>query len=294
VRSPAFRRRLGRLIASELRDLGARRWRDVVDDAAVRRRIREWAGDARAREPLLELLFAGGRAADRRLRREKRSVLELLGGDGAGEVQALLDTVLALPFDIEPLVAGLMEQEFVRRMLTDLIFTAIDAFYRRVNPLFGAMTTRILEDQLKGFIGLFMPTLQRQAIAFAASRANQRLAQDLARAVARDLLEQPLAQILELAPAAQRRALETALRRALRSRHLDSAIRRSAAAMWDDLSSGLADKPVAQLVALERLAPRLTKLAVAGLEAALARPGIANFVADEIALAVPPAKPRPS
>jgi hypothetical protein len=222
------------------------------------------------------------------LRAERRSLVEVLGGEAAADLENMLNAALAVPADLEPLARRLVGQELVRRLLTDLIFTAIDGFYRRVNPLFGAMTTRMLEDQIKGFIGLFMPTLQRQAVAFLGQRANQRLAQDLLRTAGREIVRQPLSRLAELLPAAQRRETDAALRRALRSRQFDTNLRRLALAAWDDLSGGLADKRIDEIVPLDRLAPWLTETLLAGLDAAFAHSRIAAFLADEIALALGP------
>jgi hypothetical protein len=81
----------------------------------------------------------------------------------------------------EEFVGDIMRQEFVRRLFTDSIFTSIVSFNQRINPFFGGLTMRVLEDQITGFIRLFMPMLIEQATAFAVSKDNQRIALDFAR-----------------------------------------------------------------------------------------------------------------
>jgi hypothetical protein len=71
----------------------------------------------------------------------------------------------------------------------------------------------MLQDQIKGFIGLFMPTLQRQAVAFVTSRGNQTLVIDLLRATARQLLAEPLSRYAIALPDAWAAGMRTARRR---------------------------------------------------------------------------------
>lgn len=285
VRSAAFKRRLAAVISSELGALGRSKVKDVVDAAAVHRSIREWDFAGIDRDLVADLLVTGSRRLEDWLGVQRRSLLELLGPQLAEDVEALLEAEVSLPRYAEELVGKLMDQELIHRLLTDLVFTAITDFYRRLNPLFGAMTTRMLEDQIKGFIGLFMPTLQRQAVGFVTSRANQRAVLDFGRAIIRQLLDEPLSAYGDVLSAGDRRQAEVLLRKVLHNGKLDAAVRQAAAEAWDDLYGRIRNKPIADLVDVERHADWLTDRILDGFTAMLSRPDVARFIGDEIAVA---------
>lgn len=285
VRSPQFKRGLRKVIAAGLRDLAKRRVDDVVDAAAVRRSIQNWNFAGIDRDVVADFLIAAERHFTERLKRDRRSMLAILGPELAEDVEALLTTDGHLPPFLDDFVAGMLEQEFVRKLLTDLIFTAIAAFNRKVNPIFGAVTTHMLEDQIKGFIRLFMPTLQRQAVAFATSHTNRRLVLELSRAFVRQLLEEPVSHYAELQSPAQRRQAEVLLRKALGLKEADAALRRAAANAWDDLYGSLKQRTIGDIMDVTSRADDATDLVVAGLRLLFERDAVADFITEELTMA---------
>jgi len=285
VRSPQFKRSLRKVIAAGLRDLAKRRVHDVVDVAAVRRSIQNWDFAGIDRDVVADFLVAAERHFTERLKRDRRSLLTILGPELAPDVEALLTEDGHLPPFVDDFVAGMIEQEFVRKLLTDLIFTAIAAFNRKVNPIFGAVTTHMLEDQIKGFIRLFMPTLQRQAVAFATSSTNQRLVLEFSRAFVRQLLEEPVSHYAELQSPAQRRRAEALLRKGLGLEEADAALRRAAANAWDDLYGSLKQRTIGDIMDVTSRADDATDLVVAGLRLLFERDEVARFLVDELQLA---------
>jgi len=187
-----------------------------------------------------------------------------------------------------------MEREFVRGLFTDVIFTALVSFQRRANPLFGALAVRALEDQIKAFIGLFMPMLQAQATAFAIDRTNQRAVLDFARAVARQLLELPIGRWAALAAGEGAESVETLVRQAAANSRLAELARRAALLAWDDLFAELRQRRIGDLLRVEQHAAWLAERGVEMLVPLLARPGIVALIAAEAAAApaAPPAAPR--
>lgn len=282
IRSAQFRRGLRRAVGAELRDLAPRRVADLVDATAVRRALRQLELGRIDREVLGDFLIAMERHFTLRLRRDRRSLFAVLGPELAPDVEALLAADGHLPPFADDLVAGMLDQELVNKLLTDLVFTAIGAFNRRVNPIFGAVTTHMLEDQIKGFIRLFMPTLQRQAVAFATSRTNQRLLVEFSRAFVRQLFEQPVAAYADLPSPTQRRRAEALLRKALRTKKADAALRQAALDAWDNLYRNVAQRTVAELIDVTRYAEALTDLAVTSLQRLLDRDELASFLAAEL------------
>jgi len=276
---------LAKVVADELRVLSRSKLGAIVDPAAGPRLLRAWELSTNDRDLLAEMLIAGGRHVEQELARQQGSLRDLLGRELAGDVDALLDTERTLPPYAGEFAAGLMQQEFVQRLLTDLIFTAIAGFNRRVNPLFGAATTHMLEDQIKGFIRLFMPTLQQQAVAFVTSRTNQRVALDFGRAIFRQLFDESLARHATLLSGANRQQAEAVLRKALHSGRFDAALRRAGIVLWEDVYAHLRHKKIADLVELDRHAAWLTDRIQDALAIALARPGVAQLLAEEVALA---------
>jgi len=285
VRTTAFKRKLSALVSGQLDHLGRTKVESLVDAVAVRRAIRQWKIGTAQRRAFAEALIAAGRRLQGELKRQRRSLRDVLGPDLASDVESILEAETSLPPNVEKFAADLMEQEFVRRLLTDLVFTAIATFYRRVNPLFGAVTTHMLEDQIKGFIGLFMPTLQRQAMAFVISRANQRAALDLGRAIVRQLLAEPLSRHADVLSSGSRRQAEALLRKVLHTGTFDATIRRVVVVAWEDLYARVRTKTIAELIDLRQPTDWAAERIPDALATLLARPDVARLIADEMTLA---------
>ena len=215
-----------------------------------------------------------------------KSVLDMLDPELVDDVDALLGEAFELSPQVEELVANILQQEFVRRLFTDIIFTAIVSFNQRVNPLFGAITMRVMEEQIKGFIHLFMPTLQQRATAFATNRQNQRILLDFTRSIMRELLDQPWLHYAAMASPEQRTQTEKLIRKAVGNAKLDALIRKAMLAAWDDLYAGIRDKPVGTLLRLEENSRWLAERCVEMILPALARPHILRFVAAEMTTAL--------
>ena len=294
VRSKAFKRSLAAALQGEINALSARSVKDVVDAELVRRTIREWDSSVVNAEVVADLLIRGHRALPRRLKRSRTSLLGLLDKQLVADIEAILKEDLELLPNAEAFIAKLMGQEFVRRLLTDVIFTAIVSFNQRVNPLFGAFTTSILEEQIKRFIRLFMPMLERQAIAFAVDERNQRILLDFTRVIVRQLLDEPLAHYSATAAALQGRALEDLIRDAVGNATLDALIRKAALLTWDDVYATIRNKCVGDVVQLDRHAGWLVERALDVILPALSEAPLVRFIGAEIALAAAGDGARPS
>jgi hypothetical protein len=292
VASPSFRRALAAAIAAELRALASRRVGEVIDAELVRELIRQWDARIVEREVFAEVAIATNRRAARRLGARRESLLDLLDRQLVADLEAAIDARLELGNRGRDFIAALMEREFVRGLFTDVIFTALVSFQRRANPLFGALAVRALEDQIKAFIGLFMPMLQAQATAFAIDPANQRAVLDFARAVARQLLELPIGRWAALAAGGGAESVESLVRQAAANSRLAELARRAALLAWDDLFAELRQRRIGELLRVEQHAAWLAERCVEMLVPLLARPGIVALIAAEAAAA--PAAPAPA
>ncbi len=290
VRSVAFRRNLAAAVTHELRALGRERVEDVVDARLVRRLIQDSDVTLVDRKVAADLVLEISRHLAARGRRTESSLIGLLDEKLVDDVDALLDEEAELSPHAQELIARMMQQEFVRRLFTDIIFTSIVSFYRKVNPLFGALTTRMLEEQIKNFIRLFMPAIQRQAAAFAVSSTNQRIAFDFTRSILRQLLDEPLAHYSAMVTPGQRKKSEAILRRAIGDEKLDARLRDVAATTWDALYRKIRHRQVGEILRVEKHAGWIAERGVEILLPALARPGIVRLIAAEAALA-PPRRP---
>ncbi len=285
VRSSAFKHHVRELVGREFATLARRRLQDVVDAAAVRASIKEWHPRPADRDLLADLVIRAARELNARLAREERSALHLLDDDVARAIDELLDEEFELPPEMDEFVARMMQQEFVEDLLTDVVYTAIAAFNRRVNPLLAAVATRMLEEQIKGFISLVMPTLQRQAVAFATNRANQRVAMDFTRAVVRELLNEPLKIYAATVSPGQRRRAEALVTKTLRTPRLDRTLRDAVLSAWDAFYKRNRLKPIGTLVTLDRYAGWVADRIVEVLQLIFARPDVLQFILAEIARA---------
>ena len=285
IRSTAFKRELTAVVEQELAWVSGQRVKDVVDADLVRSVIRDWDAKMLNRALLADLLVQGNRTVARTLRRRGKSLLGLLDTELVAGIDALLEEDMPLSRYAEDFAGKIMRQEFVRRLFTDIIFTSIVSFYGKVNPFFGAIAMRALEDQIKGFIRLFMPMVQSQATAFAINKDNQRILVDFTRSIIRQLLDEPLEHYAAMISSAQRKKATTLMRQAVDDAKLGALTRTVALALWDDLYARVGDKRVGDLLRLEAHAAWLAARSVEIILPVLSRPHMIRFLAAESARA---------
>ncbi|HYD49294.1 MAG TPA: hypothetical protein VEB21_13140 [Terriglobales bacterium] len=277
--SPGFRRRLRQLVVDEIEAIAATPLEQLIGRATVRAAIEQFDIELIDIELLTSVTLQQRQHLAARLQRRSDSFADLLGESGLEEIERVLESAREVPPYVEELVTTILEHEFVQRLLTDLIYTAIAAFYRKVNPLFGGMATRMLEEQIKGFIRLFMPTLQQQAVGFATSKANQRALLDFAAALVRQLLEEPMATYGKVLGGGDARQLARLIEKVVTAPELDRLAQQLALDACDDVFERYGKSKVGKLIDLEArshwLAAQIDRL----VSEALQRPAIISFIA---------------
>ena len=289
IRSPAFRRDLEGLITRELEALSQERVGDVIDRDVVRRIIQEWDSKIINEQLVADLMIAASGRVATRLKKRRASVRATIDPQLAADLEALLQQRIRLSRRAEDLIAAIMRQEFVRRLFSDIIFTSIVAFHEKANPLFGGIAVRLMQEQIKGFIDLFMPMLQKQAIAFAVTKENQRVLLGFVRAIIRHLLDAPLADYAEMVSSWQKRRVSALIRKAVadtaRSAKLEQLIREMTLTVWDGVYRDVRDKRVGDVLRLEGHVGWLAQRCLDAIMPVLSRPAVVQFVAAEFALA---------
>ena len=285
VRSPAFKRALVAVVRDQLRALAAEPIGALLDRERVRQLMREWDARVVERAAMVEVVLESGRRLGRRLTKRSQSLFDLLDPALLDELDAVIADQMRLTPRAEAFIARLMGQEFMRGMFTDLIYSALVSFYRRVDPIFGDLAVRALEGQIKSFIRLFMPMVQKRATAFAIAADNRGIVAGFARAVVHQLFGVPLGRWVSLAEAGPRQSIETLLRHAATNPRLVELGRQASLAAWDELHAVLRHRTLGELLRLDAQATWLAERAAALVSSALERPAVLEWIAAEAALA---------
>jgi hypothetical protein len=284
LRSREFRARLTESLRREIELLAKQPIKNVVDARRVRQAIEDWDSAILDRKALADLIIHVGRRSETRMRKQRKSLLEVLDPTLVSGINSVLDADLALSDNIEDLIAQTLRQEFVHNLFVEIIHTSILSFNKRVNPLFAGLTSSMLEGQIKSFIRMFMPMIQEQAVAFATGKANQRIFLQFARSIVRLLLDVPLASFASMASAQQRKQVEKLIKQSVGNETLEALGRQLAVSVWDDLYPQISKHRVGDFLDVEKhgapLADRIADVVVAG----LTRPGIIELVGEEVAL----------
>ncbi len=301
VGSAEFRRALTDLIAAELRALSRQKFGDVIDLELTRAFI-ERGDDAMNPAMVADLAIETQRLVGERLRAKRQSLHGLLDGTLVADIEALLDDELVLSEHAEEFIARLMGREFMQNLFTDIIHTALVSFYTRVNPLFGAFTMRAMDEQIRGFIRLFIPRVQQQATAFIMDRRNQAVFADFSRAIVRELLHEPLPHLFAFATSSgdKERSARFVTHAAANPR-LRALSREMSLAVWEGIHARLRGKRIGDVVRLARHADWFAARGAEIIVPILERPQVRSFVEGELARAattVPRAEagaaPRPA
>jgi hypothetical protein len=285
IESADFRRALTDAVEAEFRTLSAVPVGRVVDAQEVRRVIAAGATPLIHQKALADLVIQMCGTVVNKLARKEASVLDLLGDDMTARIDAILNEDLVLSKAMEDFIGDMMGQEFVQGLFTDIIYTSIVSFNKKVNPLFGGIAMTVLESQIKGFIRLFLPMARKQAVAFATSPSNQAVLFGFTRAIVRHLLNRPLASFLTTVSARQRKKAEALIRQSIADQRVNALVTELALAVWDELYRTTKDQRVGDLLHLTANVRRLAEHSVEVLLSILARPHLASLAAAELALA---------
>ncbi len=265
--------------------MSRRRLREVIDRSALRTVIRGWEETILDERVVADLVIGARRRVGARLRKQSASLRGRLGARLAADIDALVHEGVRLSQHGEELIADTMRQEFVRRLFSDLVFTSLMAFQEKVNPLFGGITMRLLEERIRGFIDLFMPLLQEQATAFAVSEHNQRVLRDFFRSIISHLLDAPLSHYAGLTASEQTKKIETLLRAVILDAAADgkmqALMRDMAVALCDDVFAIIGDRRVGELLRLDEHAEWIAERAAEALVPLLRSPGVLQFITRE-------------
>ena len=281
AKDDSFRDGLRRALEAEIRALADETVGAVVDRDAVRAAI-ERSEELVDHEVVADLVLVAARRVTAEMRRRPQSTWDHLDAGLADAVDAALDADVVLSDEAEEMIGRMMRRELITDLFTDVIHTAIVSFNKRVNPLFGGLATAMLEDQIKGFIRFFMPLVQDQATAFVVDRRNQELFSDFARSFLRELLEEPIPNLMTLATRAGETD-EVDLRRRLgASVKLRGLTRELALAAWDDVYAAVRKRKIGSIVRIDEHAAWLADQTTPAVAALLERPHLRRFLESEL------------
>jgi len=284
-----FKKALTTALQAELRHVATLELADVVDAKLVHAWIDEWNIAAVEQKHLSDLVVAANEAVVDTLRDSGLAARDLLGPHSVKEIETLLFDNGELSEDAEGFVANLMQQDFTRQLFTEIVFTSIVSFNKKLNPLFGSFAMRAMEDQIKGFIRLFMPMLQTQAAAFAVE--NQDALIDLARKMLGEAWQRPLREYVRAPSAKRRAAAATLLHHAVASPSLEDLTRRAAHAAWDSIGAATKGRPLGEILQLAKHSETLATQAAEVLLPFLAHAPILDLIEAEIEIARATAAP---
>ncbi len=268
----------------EILALADERIEDLIDADDVRRLI-ERSDDLVDHERIGELAGGVARRIAAELRKLDRSPRELLDEDLAARLDRLLDADVELSGEAEDLIARMMRQELIQDLFTNVIHTSIVSFNKRVNPLFGGLATAMLEDQIKGFIRFFIPMVLDQATSFVVADRNQELFSDFARSLVRELLEEPIPDLLGLVTSEAKRDPADAVQTLARSAALRELGRKAALLAFEEVYAASRARTLGDFVKLEDHAGWLAEQVAPSVARALERPHLRAYLESEFGTA---------
>jgi len=278
VGTRAFAASLRDAIEAELTHLATVPFGELIERKPIADLIDAWQPTPAERKQLAKLVLVGGDAVRDELRRHPASPRDLLGPQARIHIEALLlDTEGGAGEDF---VADLMQQEFARQLFTEIVFTSIVSFNKKVNPLFGSFAMRAMEDQIKGFIRLFMPMIQTQAAAFA--RENRGALHELVTQMSNEALARPLREHLPPPTQARRAAAAALVQHALDNDDLGALAKQAAQAAWNSIHAAVRDEPLGKLLPLARHAAAIATQGTDLLLVLLRHTPILQWLEDEM------------
>jgi hypothetical protein len=288
VHSKAFKVALKKFYLDDMTELSKMRLGDVVDDKIVRRMIREFEFDIFDQKEMTQLVLSQYYATTNFLKKKNFPVSQLLDAKTIRSIEKVVDENVIHPKQFEKILKKIMEQEFIGKFFTDMVHLSIVSFYKKVNPIFGGITVSLLEKQIKGFIGLFIPLVQERATAFVVSPENQALLIQFCRNIFLMMLDEPMGRFVTTPSVKKKKQIETLLREGQVTQEAVLITRQGLLIVFDECYKTLSKKRLKDLFNLNPknlnwLASNIVEIALPQLQ----RAHVQEFFVKEIELAMP-------
>lgn len=102
-----------------------------------------------------------------------------------------LKAILLQPVEIpKETLEELIDQPVIRELFTTIIYSSIINFWKKINPLLGAVAAAAAEKQIRDFIQPFMPTVISMSVDFLTDEKNNDMMMELNGSVFDILMEQ--------------------------------------------------------------------------------------------------------
>lgn len=284
LRSREFQKKFKKFLLDLLHELSEKKVAQLVDYKSIRKIVEEADGDLIDPDITTEWITLTLETVEKTLCLKNQSLANLVDPKLITSLENILSEGIVFSKHSEVFLARIMEQEFIRHLFIDLIHLSIVAFYKKVNPIFGGLTMQILEKQIKGFIGIFIPYVQKKATEFIIASHNQGIFLDFARSVLNMLLHEPFSHYVGMLSPSQKKKLAGLIREGVKDATLREATKHLTLTVVDSLYKAFEDKKIGDMISLKKQGGWLADKAANLLIPTLSLPVFCDFLAKEVEL----------
>lgn len=189
----------------------------------------------------------------------------------------ILDVDIELTESSKEFVGKVMRANFIRSLFTDVIHITLVNFYKKLNPLFGGLATKMLDTQIRSFIEMFIKIVLDHAVSFVVSPSNVSLFSDFAREVARLLMEEPVEKMSDQLSERHRDKIENAVILAMSNNALHKKLRELGIKIIEDIWPEIEAIRISELVVIKKIDDDLLVLLAKMISPVLLHPQLINF-----------------
>lgn len=173
VQSREFKTALSRAMESEIRDVSKMKIGDYLDAGAVRNLVKHSNSFLLSQNNFTGLIKTQVAALEDYFGKKNISISEILDSKTKQKMSALMTEKYVMSDNAKEFVGKIIRSEFITGLFVNVIHVTLVSFYKKVNPIFGGITTAILENKIKAFIEVMIKVILDQAVSFVVSPANQ-------------------------------------------------------------------------------------------------------------------------
>jgi hypothetical protein len=281
MESDAFVQGLAQALSQTFRDLADTPLGEILDRKLTRQLIATVDFSLLKEKPVLAAGTAVVSAIEKMWQRNKLSANKLLDKKMRQKVEDILAVEIELSENARVLVDRVMKSNFVASLYTDVLHVTIVGFYKKINPLFGGLATKVLESQIKSFIQLFIKIVLDRATEFVVKKDNVALFSEFTREVIRMLLNEPVYHFFAEASPAHRERIGAFAREALHNRALEKTLGQLIGESFDAVYDTLKTKCLADILDLDVVIANYSDIAAELLRDQLCRDPVLGFLAAE-------------
>lgn len=210
------------------------------------------------------------------------TLIDFLGQSSVKDIENILNEKYVMSENVERIVREVMHSDFIKSLFTEAVHLSIVSFYKKVNPIFGGMTAKVVEKQVKGLIKPLIKIVVDSAAEYVIRKENQQQLTEFLKNLMILIVNEPVENVfLEFSPR-HRKKSETLLKNLAKNSTFEKKMRKIILYTYEYMYEQISTQKVELFIAKESQVKKLAYWGIEFLLVVIKQDEVISFLADEL------------